>query len=151
MLATLRHAHARGALDALGAAASTACAVHCLLLPVALGALPALGLTLLASERVEWGLVLLTLALGVAALGHGYVRVHRRAVPAAFFAVGMTLLLAGRVAGEEAPRAEPTAVLAGALCIVQAHRLNRLFVRRCAAVACAACGSDGCAGAPAVE
>jgi len=141
MLATLRHAHARGALDALGAAASTACAVHCLLLPVALGALPALGLTLLASERVEWGLVLLTLAVGIAALGYGYVRVHRRAVPAALFALGMTLLLAARLAGEDAPRAEPVAVLAGALCIVQAHRLNRLLARRCAA-ACAACGSD---------
>lgn len=63
--------------DRAGMSASLACAVHCALLPVALAALPALGLAWLDSPWVDWSMVILALGIALRAHRGGY-RLHHR-------------------------------------------------------------------------
>jgi hypothetical protein len=61
--------------------ASLACAVHCAIFPLALAALPALGLAWLDAAWIDWSMVLL--AAGIALSAHrGGFTVHRRCLPA---------------------------------------------------------------------
>jgi len=50
-------------LDRVGACASTACALHCVLLPFVITALPFLGLSVFASSAFEMGMIVFTVAL----------------------------------------------------------------------------------------
>ena len=59
----------------IGMWASIACAVHCALLPVALGAGAAGTLSFLRHEPVEWGMVLLAAVVGTVAAWRGF-RTH---------------------------------------------------------------------------
>jgi len=60
------------AFDRAGMSASLACAVHCGLLPLALAALPALGLAWLDSPWVDWSMVVLALGIALSAHRGGY-------------------------------------------------------------------------------
>jgi hypothetical protein len=62
--------------DRLGAFGAFVCALHCLLVPVALALLPALGLGLVAWHGVEWAFTSLATVLAVVSLYLGY-RGHR--------------------------------------------------------------------------
>lgn len=115
----------RPALDTIGATASIVCAVHCVLVALAMGALPALGL--IADPRIEWGFLALSAGIGIAALVPAYGH-HRRRAPLAIFAVGIAVLLGTRLAGVSAPLLEAALVVAGASCLVWAHWRNRRLV-----------------------
>lgn len=62
--------------DRLGAFGAFVCALHCALIPVALGLLPAVGLGLVAWHGVEWAFTGFATVLAVISLYLGY-RGHR--------------------------------------------------------------------------
>src|SRR5260370_41345943 len=79
------------AFDRAGMTASLACAVHCALLPLALAALPALGLAWVDSPWVDWSMVVLALGIALSAHRGGY-RLHRRCLPAGGALAGVGVL-----------------------------------------------------------
>lgn len=74
-------------LDQLGMTASILCALHCLLVPVLLTALPFAGLAFLMQSWVDMVMIAAGLAIGLVSLGMSFAR-HRRLLP-------ILLLLAG--------------------------------------------------------
>ena len=110
-------------LDKVGAAASLACAIHCIALPIAIALLPVLGLAWLDNPWVDR--VFLAAALVFAAVVHpkGYKR-HRRCLPVSLAAcalIGIALTLSF---WESAP-AHDYVVAFGGLVLASSHFLNR--------------------------
>jgi len=93
----VRH-HALSALhtriDGIGAIAATACAVHCLAMPMLATLLPALGLGLLASETFETVMIASSASLAIASAGWGYRR-HRNAWAVLWVIAAASLLVSG--------------------------------------------------------
>ena len=126
-------------LDRTGAFASFACAIHCAAMPLLVTALPLLGISFLASEPVEWTLLLCSALLGSLALLVGY-RQHRVGWMFGVLGLALALLVGGRVAEESGIAGWGTGLMVlGGLSMMSAHLLNRRLCR-----ACAACGEDGC-------
>jgi hypothetical protein len=88
-------------LDALAIGASTACLVHCLILPALLVLLPALAAFLAVPEEFHLWALLFAIPTSAAALLAGYRR-HRQIGPALPAALGLALLAAGVLAGSSA-------------------------------------------------
>lgn len=87
-------------VDRIGAVASFVCAVHCALLPIVFGVLPALGLGLLADHSLERAFVAFAIILATTSLlfglrRHGSYRAFWLLVP------GIALLLAGMLVGDD--------------------------------------------------
>ena len=80
--------------DGVGITASALCAVHCAVLPLAVGFLPLLGLDFLRRPVFEYGMIGLAFAIGAGALWHGFARHHGRVWPGVLFGAGMMLLIA---------------------------------------------------------
>lgn len=80
--------------DSLGTAGATVCAVHCALLPFVLALLPALGLGMMASARLEYGYVAFASVLALASLWLGYRR-HRVYRALAFLVPGLVAVWGG--------------------------------------------------------
>ena len=81
-------------IDRLGASGSLICAVHCALLPIAIAALPGLGVGLFASRTIEVGFVVVATCLALFSMllsykRHGHVRALWLLVP------GVAVLWAG--------------------------------------------------------
>ncbi len=120
-------------LDKAGAAASLTCAVHCALMPVVVTLLPLLGLSFLADERTEWGLLGLSALLGLSSLCLGF-REHRSRRALAVLAVGLTVLALGRVTEEHRVGAVGVVLVVLGGCIVAtSHFLNRRLCHSCRA------------------
>jgi hypothetical protein len=119
------------ALDRLGVASSTLCAVHCLVTPLAMAALPFLGLEAALGESLEWGFVATGLAVGTLTLVPSFRRLHRRLLPLALFIAGMSLWVAARAGLSSASPLELPLVLAGSAAVVTAHLVNRSLCRTC--------------------
>lgn len=118
-------------LDKMGAAAALTCAVHCAAMPLVITLLPLFGLTFLADERLEWGLLALSASLGVSSLCLGY-REHRSRRALAVLAVGLSLLALGRISEErEWGRWAVLVVVAGGSTVAASHLLNRRLCRTC--------------------
>lgn len=58
--------------DALGIAASIACAIHCALLPLVMTSLPILGINIINNYWFEFGMIFLALVIGIYSLMHGF-------------------------------------------------------------------------------
>ncbi len=118
-------------MDKAGAAASLTCAVHCAVMPLVVTLLPLLGLTFLADERLEWGLLALSASLGVSSLCFGF-REHGSRRALVILAVGLSLLALGRVSEERAWGwwAVP-AVVVGGCTVAASHLLNRRLCSAC--------------------
>jgi len=58
--------------DALGIAASIACAIHCAILPLVLTSLPVLGINIINNLFFEIGMILLAMIIGIYSLNHGF-------------------------------------------------------------------------------
>jgi hypothetical protein len=111
-------------------AASLACAVHCAIVPVALVALPALGLAWLDSPWVDWSMVVLAMGIALRAHRTGY-HLHRRCLPgaAAFvgvFTIVVTICLLKGSASHHYIQASGAVIIAGS------HLLNHQFCKSCA-------------------
>jgi hypothetical protein len=118
-------------LDRVGVVSSILCAVHCLLTPLLIAALPIVGLEAVLGDGMEWSFVLSGLALGSLSLVPSFRRVHRRFLPLALFAAGAALWMCARLASTD--RWELPLVLVGATSLVTAHLVNRLLCRACRA------------------
>lgn len=120
-------------LDRTGATASFLCAIHCAVMPLFVTALPLLGLSFLASEPVEWTLLLCSALLGTLALVVGY-RQHRSASIFGVLGVALVLLVGGRLAEEGGVEGWGQAfMVAGGLTMMGAHLINRKLCRACSA------------------
>lgn len=85
-------------LDGLAIAASTACLVHCLLLPILFALLPAASAFLRVPEGFHVAAFLLAVPASAMAMRSGY-RHHGIVLPAAFALVGLILLGLGALGG----------------------------------------------------
>lgn len=79
--------------DALGIAASVACAIHCAILPLVLSSLPLFGINIINNPSFEILMIGLAFLIGVYSLWHGYRKHHHKIYPVLMFATGMGLML----------------------------------------------------------
>ncbi len=78
--------------DALGIAASLACAIHCAILPLVLTSLPVMGINIIENVGFEYGMIFLAMVIGFYSLWHGYKKHHHKPLPSVFFGMGIILL-----------------------------------------------------------
>lgn len=81
-------------LDRFGATGSLICALHCALLPLALAAIPSLGLSVWLGDGFERSFVLFATLMGVFSLIWGYRR-HRKIRALGVLLLGLAALWAG--------------------------------------------------------
>lgn len=79
--------------DALGIAASIACAIHCAVLPLLMTSLPIFGINIIKNTAFEYGMILIAALVGFQALRHGFKKHHHKKTPVIIFTVGIILLL----------------------------------------------------------
>lgn len=117
-------ARRRRLADRLGASASLLCALHCALLPIAVAAVPALGLGLLGGVGFERGFTLFATVLAVATLVSGYRR-HRTLGALMFLVPGVLALWFGAFGplGHEGVVHAVVMTVGGTL-VAAAHLLN---------------------------
>ena len=106
--------------DAMGVAASLACAIHCAVLPLILTSLPILGINIIENEAFEYFMIFLAFAIGVYSLRHGYKKHHHSPIPVIIFSIGMSGLVAKQIWHKYQLWILPFAVLL----IVTAHLIN---------------------------
>lgn len=79
--------------DALGIAASIACAIHCAMLPLFLTSLPILGINIINNFWFELLMIGLAMFIGMYSLTHGFKKHHQRILPLLIFGAGIILLV----------------------------------------------------------
>ena len=121
--------NAMAGFDRAGMSASLACAVHCALLPLALAALPALGLAWLDSTWVDWSMVVLALGIALRAHRGGY-RLHRRCLPAGVALAGLVIIVTA-ICLLKGLASHHYIQASGAMVIAGSHLLNHRFCRSC--------------------
>lgn len=115
-------------MDRVGIWASSLCALHCMLLPILLPAVPLIGATFFAEHWFERAILSLSMIVGFWALLSGFYRYHRQLYPL------YTLLLGGLIYWNKdvfGHHYEPYTVLAGALLIIAAHVINMRLCKSC--------------------
>lgn len=80
--------------DKVGSVGALVCAAHCAILPLVLAALPALGVSALAYNSMEWAFVVFASILALASLWQGY-RIHRVYRALAFLLPGLIAVWGG--------------------------------------------------------
>ncbi|WP_127127124.1 MerC domain-containing protein [Pseudoflavitalea rhizosphaerae] len=113
--------------DHLGIFTSVLCAIHCTVLPLLVSSLPFLGIDIMESAAVEWGMIALAFVFGYFSLNHGYRRHHHRVLPSLLFCSGFLLLIVNQLT-EEAYLM--FCIPAAAVLIITAHVTNIVFTRR---------------------
>ena len=111
-------------IDRFGAFASMLCAVHCALLPVVFGVLPALGLGFLANHLYEQIFVGFAILLASFSLWFG-LRKHGSYLAFLFLVPGIILLVIGILIGSEhANSGHAVAVSIGGTLVALSHVVN---------------------------
>lgn len=129
-------------LDRAGATASFLCAVHCAIMPFIVTMLPLLGLSFLASEPVEWTLLLSSATLGTLSLCAGF-RKHKSRRVFGILGMALALLVAGRIFHEHHVGVwGPVFMVMGGFSMMGAHLLNHSLCRSCRKCADHGCCSD---------
>ena len=130
----------RISLDHIGAAASTICAVHCLLTGLALGLLSVAGLGFVASKPAEITFIAIAIVVGIAALLHGHRR-HHSMVPAYIFVAAVAVLLVKQLAfshshAEDHHAAEVALSVTSGVLLVLFHVVNQRMQHTCGGQHC---------------
>jgi len=121
--------------DALGIAASLACAIHCAILPLLLTSLPVLGTNIIDNIGFEFGMIVLAMIIGFYSLWHGYRQHHRNLLPSLLFGLGIILLFL-----KQAFHAHQLFFLVPAVSlIVAAHLINYRHCRKAGQCAGGSC------------
>ena len=115
--------------DRAGIAVSTACAIHCAVLPFVAALLPVLGLHHFAEEWVEWLLINAVAAVGIVGHTSAYVLDHRHLGPAMIVVASLTLIVVARLTLDTLM--EPAALTVGGLMGAAAHWANLRLCRCC--------------------
>lgn len=111
-------------VDRFGAFASFICAVHCALLPIVFGVLPALGLGLLADHSLERAFVAFAVILATTSLLFG-LRRHGSYRAFWFLVPGIALLVAGMLVGaDHADVTHAVLVSIGGTLVALSHVVN---------------------------
>ncbi|MBT6584605.1 MAG: MerC domain-containing protein [Gammaproteobacteria bacterium] len=121
-------------LDKASISLSVVCAIHCLLLPLALVLIPSMAVLPIADERFHQLLVVLVLPTSLFALTIGCRR-HRQWRVMVCGALGLTVLLLTVLAGHEmlGEFGEKSLTLLGAILVAISHIIN---FRQCKATKC---------------
>lgn len=106
--------------DALGIAASVACAIHCALLPLVLTSLPILGVNIINNIWFEVSMILIALFIGIYSLRHGFKKHHHNKLPVIIFSVGIALLILKQILHAQ----QMWFLIPAVILIVSAHYLN---------------------------
>ena len=114
-------------LDLCGAFVAAACAVHCAALPFLLGSLGALGLEWLASERIGWAVLAMSLALVLSSLVPSFRR-HRKLGPLALVLSALPAFALAEAGALPRDAAALSSALGGGL-VAMAHLRNRVLQR----------------------
>ena len=123
-------------LDKVGAFASAACAVHCLLSGVALGVLSILGLGFIGSTTTDIVFMTVTLSIASLAIISGF-RKHKSWTPAVIFFAGVVSILMSHLVLDHESKTMimrgVTTLLAvsGGLLLVSFHVVNLRLQRSC--------------------
>lgn len=123
-------------LDRIGITATSLCALHCILLPVLLPALPLLGLSFLANHAWEHVFLLITAILGTVALFSGFKKYHRRLYPFYLLFLGVGIYW---IKHDFSEAIQPYFIIIGASLIVAAHIINLKLCN-----SCKQCTDEGC-------
>lgn len=123
-------------LDRIGIAATSLCALHCILLPILLPALPLLGLSFLADHTWEHVFLIATAVLGTFALFSGFKRYHRKLYPFYLLYLGVAVYWMKHSFAEDF---QAIFIVLGASLIVAAHFINMKLCN-----SCRQCNDDGC-------
>ncbi|GHE94180.1 MerC domain-containing protein [Thalassotalea profundi] len=115
-------------LDRIGITATSLCALHCILLPVILPALPLLGFGFLADHVWEHVFLILTAILGSIAMLSGFKRYHRKLYPFYLLILGVVVYWQKHDFSEAA---QPYIIVLGAVLIIGAHFLNIKLCNNC--------------------
>ena len=140
MDSNLRTFHSNGFWDKTGAAVSWVCAIHCLVLPFALSALPFLGLSFLLDERIEWLIIAFSVVVALVSLLPAYLHRHRQKNVLVSFCSGIGLIIAAHILFEENLVLKIPFILGGAFFVSAAHLINYRACRKCKKC----CGSEAC-------
>lgn len=76
---------------------SLACAIHCMLTPILVMALPIAGTFLQKFHWIEYLIIASVILLGTSSMMHGFKYHHKNVVPVYIFIVGILFLLIGSV------------------------------------------------------
>jgi hypothetical protein len=109
--------------DSAGICLASACAVHCMVSPLVLAALPIVG-TVISGTFAEWTFMTSSLATSAVTLAVGCRRHHRRWTPVTLFAVGALLLILVRLTSDAEGSTGRIALIGGAALIAAAHGMN---------------------------
>ncbi len=115
-------------LDRIGITATSLCALHCILLPVLLPALPLLGLSFLADHAWEHIFLIITAILGTVALFSGFKKYHRRLYPFYLLFLGIGIYW---IKHDFSEAIQPYFIIIGASLIVAAHIINLKLCNNC--------------------
>ena len=111
--------------DAIGISASLACAIHCALLPLFFSSLPLLGINILHNYQFEFGMILVSFAIGAYSLYHGYKKHHHSFKPIILFSIGIAIMFSRMVFRE----IELYLLIPAAILIIYAHVNNHMRCR----------------------
>jgi len=126
-------------LDRIGITATSLCALHCILLPVLLPALPLLGLSFLADHAWEHIFLMITAVLGTVALFSGFKKYHRRIYPFYLLFLGVAIYWIKHDFPEDV---QPYFIVIGASLIVAAHIINLKLCNSCKQCSKETCNSN---------
>jgi len=126
-------------LDKIGITATSLCALHCIMLPVLLPALPLLGISFLADHVWEHVFLIITAILGGFALLSGFKRYHRRLYPFYLLVIGVAIYWQKH---DFSPEVQPFIIMIGATLIVAAHLINLKLCNNCKQCAQEECCSE---------
>jgi hypothetical protein len=106
--------------DALGIAASLACAIHCAVLPLIISSLPILGINIINNFWFEIFMIVLAMGIGLHSLTHGFKKHHHRLLPIIVFIIGICLLLVKQILHQY----QIWFLVPAVILIVSAHYIN---------------------------
>ncbi len=113
--------------EALGIAASVACAIHCAVLPLFLTGLPLFGINIIHNIFVEVLLMGLAFFIGFSTLWHGYKKHHQHWATLIPFSSGMILFTLNQFF--TFPYSSFLFVIPAASLVIIAHLLNHRYCR----------------------
>ena len=113
--------------DALGIAASVACAIHCALLPLILTSLPLFGINIINNLTFEFFMIVLAFCIGTYSLYAGWKKHHHSLLPFIFFSAGMVLLFCKQIWHNY----QFVFLIPAVIFIVTAHYLNYRLCKSC--------------------
>lgn len=113
--------------EAMGIAASVACAIHCALMPLLISSLPLLGVKLVHNRWIEVLLLATAFIIGIRTLWHGYRKHHHKFTSLLLFTLGIGLFVLHQFI--DLGVAGLFVIFVGMSAIIAAHVLNHRACR----------------------